>query len=199
MSESGISWRSKALTGTYACPSGATGAVNMLALEVADVEIDSPAARQQTRLHSTLPTHPPTALNVPLSLGGRGLGKQGPPCPEESGAGPREGPTAWTAHVSLASGRLRASEAAGLAQVQGGQRGPGLPQDRPAGGQLNPNAPAAEPGLGQCLPHLLIHEDGSRLGATRQLTQPRSATSKVRTSPEPSREVQEEPAPGGRY
>ena len=153
--------------------------------------------RDQVTQHSACsPAHRPKRAS---ESGGSGSGEHGPPCPEESGAGPREGPTAWTAHVSLASGRLRASEAAGLAQVQGGQRGPGLPQDRPAGGQLNPNAPAAEPGLGQCLPHLLIHEDGSRLGATRQLTQPRSATSKVRTSPEPSREVQEEPAPGGRY
>ena len=39
----------------------------------------------------------------------------------------------------------------------------------------------------QCLPHLLIHEDRSRMGATRQLTQPRSATSKVRASPDPSK------------
>ena len=199
MSESGISWRSKALTGTYACPSGATGAVNMLALEVADVEIDSPAARQQTRLHSTLPAHPPTALNVPLSLGGRDLGSMGLPALRslEQGQGRGRQPgllmSPWPPGGSEPQrqwGWHRSRE------VRGAQ---GRLRTRAAGGQLNPNAPAAKPGLGQCLPHLLIHEDGSRLGATRQLTQPRSATSKVRTSPEPSPEVQEEPAPGGRY
>ena len=145
----------------------------------------------ETRLHTTLPAHPPAALNVPLCLGGRGLGKQGPPCPEESGAGPREGPTAWTAHVSLASGRLRVSEAAGLAQVQGCQRGPGSPQDKGSWRAAESKRSSCLCwGLSQCLAHLLIHEDGSRLGATRQLTQLRSARSKVRTSPEQSPEVQ---------
>ena len=93
----------------------------MLALEVARVEIDTVGAAK----HTDQVTHhsacsPARRPKRGSESGGWGFGEHGPPCPEESGAGPKERPTAWTAYISLASGRLRASEAVGLAQVQGG-------------------------------------------------------------------------------
>lgn len=107
---------------------------------------------------------------------------------------------AWTAHTSLVSRRLRASEAGsaghrsreGVKQALEGGGGPGLLQVKGSWSSAEIEAPLLlRTGLRPMPPpSYLSSKDRSRMEAY-QVTYPRSVTSKIRTSPEQNDNVQE--------
>lgn len=136
----------------------------------------------QTRLHSTLPAHPPATLNMALSLSDGDLGSRAS-LSRVSGAVPRRGLRARLL-ISLwppGDSEPQRQWAGTGPEVRGAYR---WSQAKGSWREWDSNAPAACDGATvSASPIYSIHKDRSRMGATRQLTQPRSATSKARTSP----------------
>ena len=149
----------------------------MLALVVGRVKIDPAVARHTHQVTQHSICSPTCRPKVPLSLGDLDLGSMGLPILSvwRRAKGGAESPD-YSYFPGLQE--TQSLKGSGAGTGSGRLKGPRVTSGQ---GQLEGSRiqmlQLLMTGPRQCLPHLLIHEDRSRMGATRQLTQPRSATS----------------------